>query len=132
MKSICLKRVAYTDDGVFGVLIDGNIPFALTLEETWKDNQKEISCIPTGVYICQRVTSPKFGGTFQVMDVPNRDHILFHKGNTTEETLGCILVGEQFEPVDVRYGIWHSGKGFKEFMDRLNGHNEFQFTVLAV
>ena len=28
-----------------------------------------------------------------VQDVPNRDWILFHRGNTAKDTSGCILVG---------------------------------------
>ena len=28
-----------------------------------------------------------------VQDVPNRDYILFHRGNTAKDTRGCILVG---------------------------------------
>jgi hypothetical protein len=28
-----------------------------------------------------------------VQDVPNRDWILFHIGNTSKDTSGCILVG---------------------------------------
>ena len=32
-----------------------------------------------------------------VQDVPDRDWILFHRGNTTKDTRGCILVGQSRE-----------------------------------
>ena len=28
-----------------------------------------------------------------IKEVPNRDYILFHRGNTAKDTRGCILVG---------------------------------------
>ena len=132
MKSFAIKRVSATDEYTPGVILDGNVPFALTMELPWRNNEKDVSCIPPGIYLPFRVTSPRFGGTFQI-PVPGRDGILFHKGNVSvDDSTGCILVGEQFEPVDTKYGIWHSGKGFKEFMDRLSGVNEFQLTILTV
>ena len=82
MKHFKLKRVAYIADGTFGVLFDEEIPFCLTVEPEWKDNQEDISCIPTGYYLCKRVQSPKFGDTFEITGVPGRDHVLLHKGKT--------------------------------------------------
>ena len=52
MKHFKLKRVAYIADGTFGVLFDEEIPFCLTVEREWKNNQRNISCIPTGFYLC--------------------------------------------------------------------------------
>ena len=43
-----LKRVSDNEDATFGVLINGNTPFAVTLEPSWEDNRKGISCIPSG------------------------------------------------------------------------------------
>ena len=83
-----LARVAPADAAMYGVLIHGLIPFATTLERPWKNNQRGISCIPAGFYECRRVKSPKFGDTFQVMHVPNRSEILFHKGNLEDDTHG--------------------------------------------
>lgn len=129
MRHIQIKRVAYTIDGTFGVLLDGNTPFALTLEEVWLNNVRNISCIPKGEYICKRVNTPKHGEVFQVMDVPNRTAILFHKGNTIEDTEGCILVGEQFEPINGKMAVIHSGKGYGEFMTRLKDESGFRLTI---
>lgn len=124
-----IKRIAETKDGTFGVLLDNGQPIALTCENQWFDNEINKSCIPLGSYVCQRVESPRFGETFEVIAVPNRSHILFHKGNTEDDTRGCILLGEQFGFLGGKLAILHSGSGFKEFMQRLKGHNIFTLAI---
>ena len=125
-----LHRVVDNTFGTFGVLMDErDVPFCLTLELSWNDNKRNKSCIPRGYYVCQRIDSPKFGDTFQVMHVKDRDNILFHKGNVNANTKGCILLGEQFEEVLGQPGIAHSGKGFNEFMSKLKGIEKFQLII---
>ena len=75
-----LKRVEHSDKCTRGVLIHEDEIIALTLENPWRDNTPNISCIPIGTYLCKRVDSPKFGDTFEVSDVSGRTHILFHSG----------------------------------------------------
>ena len=131
MEQFFLKRLSNTIDfGVFGVLLHGDIPFAVTLELPWKDNKPEESCIPIGLYRCERTISPKFGKTFEVVGVQERTHILFHKGNFTKDTKGCILIGEMFEPIEGRPGIIKSGRGFNEFMERLRGEDRFALNIM--
>ncbi len=77
-----------------------------TLELPWKDNQRNISCIPEGTYpfIKRRAGTfyeryrQRWGHEFtiQVGDVPDRDFILVHIGNYLVDTRGCILVGNRF------------------------------------
>ena len=69
-----------------------------TLELPFKANVKNISCIPTGEYRV-RLRLPRESATrdyvhLLVKDVPNRDFILFHRGNSSKDTRGCILVGQ--------------------------------------
>ena len=131
MKQFFLKRLSNTmDHGVFGVLIDGDIPFAVTLELPWNDNKRNESCIPTGLYRCEKIDSPKFGMTFEVTKVQDRSNILFHKGNLADDTLGCILIGEMFESLSDKPGILRSGEGFDEFMDRLKGEDRFALNIM--
>jgi hypothetical protein len=131
MKSLTLKRISTNDDGTYGVLIENTTPFALTLEDPWLNNQRYISCIPSGTYVCAGRLSPKFGATFEVKDVPDREDILFHRGNTEDDTKGCILVGEQFEYLAGRKtAVIASRKGFAEFMDRLSGIDQFLLTII--
>lgn len=120
-----LIRISYLDKMTFGVLLAGKTPFCLTLELPWLENKRSVSCIPQGHYLCKRVDSPKFGDTFEVTNVPERSYILFHKGNLAEDTHGCILVGEQYEPLGGENAVVASGKAFKEFHSRLHDVDEF-------
>ena len=120
-KNFRLIRISQTDDATFGVLLDEGIPFCVTLERPWLQNKRSVSCIPEGFYICERVRSPKFGNTFEIKDVPGRSHILFHKGNLSDDTHGCVLVGEQYEPLGGENAILASGKAFSEFKERTDG-----------
>ena len=120
--------------GTHGVLIDDGVPFALTLEPPWRNNRPFESCIPTGVYVCKFLVSPRFGPVYEISGVPDRSHILFHKGNFTKNTSGCVLVGEQFESVgNSDCAVISSGKGFGEFMKRLAGsvgeYNNFALEI---
>jgi len=67
-----------------------------TLELPWKNNENDISCIPTGTYTVVPRTSPEHGNHFNVLNVPERDMILIHEGNYHWNFLGCIGVGQNF------------------------------------
>ncbi|RKZ67308.1 MAG: hypothetical protein DRQ48_09910, partial [Gammaproteobacteria bacterium] len=78
---IKLERFADIDEqGTFGELSCELFSF-YTIERPWLDNEENISCIPTGVYTCKRTMSPKFGLVYEIMDVEDRTHILFHAAN---------------------------------------------------
>lgn len=125
-----LIRVAHSTEATYGVLVWGRIPFAVTLELPWRGNEPNNSCIPHGVYQCNRVQSPKFGDTFEVTNVPGRSHILFHKGNLWDDTQGCILVGESFNRVTGKPGITSSKEGFEEFMSLCRNTDAFQLEII--
>lgn len=97
MKTLTIKTVSMIPQCTLGVLLDElQVPICTTLENPWIENKPMVSCIPSGKYVCERVNSPKYGHSFEVKDVPNRSHILFHKGNIEENTKGCILLGQYF------------------------------------
>lgn len=134
MKTLTIHRVAHHEDGTFGVILDDGTPFAVTVEPEWKDNQANISCIPSGVYVCERVNSPRWGDTFTVLDVPGRSYIRFHRGNTEDSTEGCICVAEEFGTLNHKTAVLrsnHEGKGIQEFFQRTEGLDRFQLVVLA-
>jgi hypothetical protein len=117
-----IKRISSTPDGVFGVMLFDGVPFAVTAERPWLNNKPDVSCIPEGEYWCHRVKSPKFGDTFEIMNVPGRSKILFHKGNVpTEDSLGCILIGEQFEPLHGKAAVLASKHGYGEYKKMIEG-----------
>ena len=129
MRNFKIIRTPSIFDGTFGMMLDDIIPFCLTLERIWINNEKEKSCIPEGNYICRRVNSKKFGNTFEICDVPNRSSILFHQGNLMDDSHGCVILGEQFELLNGKNAVLASGKGFGEFLERTQGINEFQLTI---
>lgn len=93
-----LIRLIQDHTHTIGILIlekDGIPIFTCnTLELPWLNNKKRISCIPAGQYDVIPHVSTKFGNCFWVQNIENRDAILFHAGNTTADTLGCILPGQ--------------------------------------
>lgn len=110
-------------------------------EDDWLDNKPQKSCIPDGTYTCRRVQSPTFGNTFEVTSVPGRSAILFHAGNTEEDTKGCLLVGTRFgmlkvkdedtagNPVVEKWAVVESAKAFKEFLALLTGVSQFTLEI---
>ena len=68
-----------------------------TLENPYINNERNISCIPEGQYKVRLRKASESGSRdylhLLVEDVPKRDWILFHRGNTAKDTSGCILVG---------------------------------------
>ena len=68
-----------------------------TLENPWKDNQRNISCIPEGEYKVRlrlaRESATRDYLHLLVQDVPDRKWVLVHRGNYAKDTRGCILVG---------------------------------------
>ena len=136
---ITLKRVSKTKQGTFGVLLgNNNLPICVTLENPWRDNNRNVSCIPFGRYICYKHLSDKFKiETFRVGDVPNRDGIIFHAGNTPKDTLGCILTGRFFtefssnspasvqESIELTPGVGESRLALTRMMESLDGLESF-------
>lgn len=81
--------------------------FCNTLEDTIRDINKNgtFDCgefkisghtaIPYGTYEVQVTYSPKFKRELPLLlDVPSFTGIRIHRGNTNEDSSGCILVGE--------------------------------------
>jgi hypothetical protein len=93
---IKLRRVSSTDKGTFGVLLNNDIPLCLTCEDPWNKNKRNVSCIPAGTYTFKKRFSVKYKNHWILDNVPGRDLILIHAGNTINDTSGCILVGRSF------------------------------------
>ena len=115
--------------GTFGVLIGEDFPMLSTLEPPDKNNQRDISCIPEGHYVCKRFNSPKFGDTFKITDVPNRGDIIFHWGNRVHETKGCVLLGLRFGRLNDEPAVISSKVAHKQFMEALEGEDEFALVI---
>lgn len=128
MRTVVIDRLYEYEDQTFGVMVMDGRPSFVTLEDKWRGNERNVSCIPVGSYACRRWKSPRFGVTYIVGDVPDRSAILFHPGNTQRDTEGCILVGSNFLVGDVS-GIGNSSGAFRSFMKNLHGEREFNLIV---
>lgn len=61
------------------------------IELPWKDNTRNISCIPEGNYPMAKRYSKRFGWHILIKDVPGRSGILIHPANDAlKELQGCI------------------------------------------
>jgi hypothetical protein len=94
---VILTRVSTSRHGTFGVWTRENVPLCLTLEDPWDNNKRGVSCIPEGVYSFSPHNGVKFKNVWIASNVPGRTGILIHAGNSTADTSGCILVGQNFE-----------------------------------
>jgi hypothetical protein len=95
--NLLIIRDTFTEESTVGELFLNGERMCDTLENPWKDNQRNISCIPEGEYKV-RIRLARESATrdylhLLVQDVPSRDWILFHRGNSAKDTSGCILVG---------------------------------------
>ena len=84
---------------------DRGLTSQMSLEEIKAKKVYGVTAIPTGTYsINMNTVSPKFkdrswakfcGGKLpRLIDVKGYEGVLIHVGNKAEDTLGCILVGE--------------------------------------
>lgn len=96
-----LRRNRSGDQGTLGVLAARDLAPVHIMEPPWRDNARNRSCIPAGVYEVVPHLSPRFRRCLLVTAVPERSHILFHAGNVGGDadldwhthTAGCLLPG---------------------------------------
>lgn len=92
-----LDRRWFTDKSTIGEFIMDGLVFCYTLEDTCRAKGIKIygaTAIPAGRYELKITMSQRFKyDTPILLSVPNFEGVRIHKGNTDEDTEGCILVG---------------------------------------
>lgn len=103
-----------------------------TLELAWKNNQKQISCVPIGDYKVKKRWSKKFGNHFHILDVPNRSYILIHCANFYTQLRGCVAVGDDLSYIngDNEIDVVNSTKTLKELLKMMP--NNFNLKIVNV
>lgn len=140
---LLLTRTEKNKHNTIGILSIDGIFFCNTLEDTDRglkqtDSIEHIedvkvfgeTAIPTGTYkVDMNTVSPKFkdkewakpyeGKLPRLVDVPGFEGVLIHIGNSEQNSLGCVLVGE-------KYGdkLINSTKTFKQLMNVLTKTKE--------
>jgi len=125
---LVLKRFAYSPMGTFGtMMVDGVTLY--TVERPWLNNMPSVSCIPEGEYRC----APRHffrGGyeTIEILGVPGRSHILFHKGNVASDVEGCVAVGSNLGALGHTWAVLGSQAGLSKFLE-IHGDKTFSLLV---
>lgn len=127
-----ILRTETGSGGTIGVLRVQKHTLGFTMEPPKYGNMPNVSCIPTGQYLCFSVESPTYGNTFKVRGVPGRDNILFHPGNTAGDTEGCILPGARVSWLDNARAVLDSRRTFGRFMNMVDGNGLFHLTITEV
>lgn len=131
---LTLTRLSDSGQETMGVLRigdGGEHPLIYTLEDTWKNNASQVSCIPPGTYTCVphgwKGEPVKFKQVWRLLNTGPRVAILIHAGNTHLDTHGCILVGFG----KGRNNITDSRKAL-DYLRRLLGQSVFTITIEGV
>lgn len=120
-------RVTLTRNSDNGIETLGTINYenfrCLTLERPWKNNQKNISCLPKGTYECRYTFSPKFlKYTYELQNTSPRSGIRIHSANYFFDLQGCIALGDSYGDInkDGQRDILNSRATIKRFEQLLN------------
>ena len=130
--TVRLTRLEESPQGTFGVLTICSQVFCVTLECPDKLNECNISSIPAQQYQCIKMHSPRFGETFEIVDVPGRSHVLLHAGNIVDSTSGCVILAQYFGKLYGNRAVLNSGQTFKKFMEVMKDINSFNLTIKEV
>ena len=119
-------KLIMSDENSLGINCD-------TLELPYKNNEHDISCIPTGTYTCKWTFSQHFQKyTYEVMNVFNRQGIRIHAGNYNKDSLGCILLGQGYGDLnnDGEKDILNSREALDTF-ETFMAKEDFELTITA-
>lgn len=92
-----IERV-YLPTETLGSFYKDSVVLCKTMELPWKNNDRNVSCIPEATYVCIReaYTEKHPYPHFRIMDVPGRSGILIHKITYVKDLRGCVGVGQAF------------------------------------
>jgi hypothetical protein len=135
MKVILMRLETSTEDGTFGaVYVNGKLT-CFTLEPPMNGNKPNTSCIPAGTYDCVKDNTGRHKW-FKVLNVPNRENIEWHVGNTWDEdpdetdTEGCILPGSSVGKVKGKRGVQASGIAMRYLVAAMGNPDKFELTII--
>ena len=130
--NLTLTRLYNGDDCTIGTLMHGKEFLCFTLENPWLGNQKDISCIPDGFYSCTPHEGTKHKETWIINDVEGRSVVVWHLGNTVDDTKGCPLPGLTTGLIGTQRAVYSS----RDAMEKLRGHigltTSFDLTIRRV
>ena len=126
-----VKRIFKGKDYTIGKMYLNGEYFCDTLEDTVRDLKvvKKIygeTAIPEGRYRVEMTYSPKFKRILPLLlKVPFFEGIRIHSGNSADDSLGCLLVGEN----KVKGKVINSRKTEDKLTDILRKEKEIWITI---
>lgn len=102
-----------------------------TVELPWRNNQRNISCIPSGTYQVKWSWSPKFErNLFLVQNVTGRSGIRIHVANFVSQLAGCIAMGYNYYDInnDGILDVQKSGICLSSFHDLM--YENFELKII--
>lgn len=154
---IDLVRIAYLPDVTLGRLRVGGVEL-VTLEEPWIKNESGPggqrrnpatnageSCVPDGRYTLTPHTGTRFSGVWRLSnhelgvydeadELPAREAwgrstVLIHSGNTTDDILGCILVGTHFSRLENKPAVINSVRALNILRELLGSSSSHSLSI---
>ena len=112
-----------------GVLTPNGVPF-FTLELPWRNNEHRVSCIPIGIYLVEYMAESESGevkDAYRITNVPDREGILIHRGNTVHDSKGCLLIGMGWNMSEERLN--DSGRAMDK-LHEITGRKSFELNIV--
>ena len=130
---LTLTRIAKRADYTIGRLADEKgEKICDTLEPTWRDykgGEKKVkgrSAVPEGTYRVVVTRSPRFGRYLPLLvGVPGVEGVRIHSGNTSRDTEGCMLVGQNLQAGKL---LW-SRLELEHLMKLIENEKEISLTI---
>lgn len=133
MQTVTLVR-RYMNNCTVGYFVFPSDFSVATLEPAWRDNARNVSCIPEGEYLVkylERSASGKYKKVWHIQNVPKRSGILIHKGNFIRDTHGCPLVGLSHSWAGNAYSVRSSNTAINKMREEL-GQSDFILKIISV
>jgi hypothetical protein len=129
MKKVVLQRLWQDKNQATGVLtvvdsIGQPIFICLCIERGDRNNKRNVSNVPAGIYPLVLEYSPRFKrDLFELKEVPNRSECKIHASNFWTQLNGCIAPGLKLKDMnrDGYYDVTNSKNSLEEFHTALNG-----------
>ena len=138
MKIIILQRISGDSkqtSGVISIIDDeGTIWYSsVCMERGFRDNQRNISNVPAGIYDLVYEHSPKFKRKlWELKGVPNRSECKIHASNYWYQLNGCISPGSYLTKLnkDTYLDLAASRRALNDFHRVLNGMTKTTIQVI--
>lgn len=105
---------------------------AISLERGWRNNEKNVSCVPLGRYPLILEWSNRFKTElWELKNVPNRAECKFHSANYWYQLNGCIALGLKLKDLnaDGYNDVTNSKNTMKAFHNALKGETRAELLI---